>query len=140
MNRFLNILRRGAVYTTLILIVFYLFTFVIAMKMPGISAQNFFLILGFGMAFSFSLELFTIKRWKPMLKYGVHYVSLVLCFVALYLLSGNYASRGGSSLFVASVLFTVAYAAVAVPTALIKGRYARKRAQSNPSAYKSIYN
>ena len=140
MNRILNILRRGAVYTTLILTVFYLFSFVLAMKMPGISAQNFFLILGFGMAFSFSLELFAIKRWRPMLKYGVHYVSLVLCFIALYLLSGKYGSRGGSSLFVASVLFTVAYAAVAVPLALIKGRYASKRAQSNPSAYRSIYN
>ena len=139
MNKFLNILRRGAVYTTCILIVFYLFSFILPLKLPGISARYFFLILGFGVAFSLSLEIFSIKALKPLLKYGIHYVTLVLCFVALYLLSGNYGQRGGSSLFVASVLFTVGYAAVAVPMALIKGRYARKRAESNPTAYKSIY-
>ena len=139
MNKVLNILRRGAVYTTCIMTVFYLFSFILPLTLPAISARYFFLMLGFGMAFSLSLEIFSVKKLKPSVKYAIHYVSLVLCFIALYLLSGNYAQRGGRSLFVASVLFTVGYAAVAVPMALIKGRYARKKAQSNPSAYKSIY-
>jgi hypothetical protein len=39
MNKFLNILRRGAVYTTCILIVFYLFSFILPLKLPGISAR-----------------------------------------------------------------------------------------------------
>ncbi len=139
MNKVLNILRRGAVYTTGIMIAFYLFSFILPLKMPGIGARYFFLILGFAMVLSLSLEIFSIKALKPIFKYGIHYVSLVICFILLYLLSGNYEARGGSSLFVASVLFTIGYAAVAVPAALIKGRYEKKREESKPSAYRSIY-
>ncbi len=139
MKKILHILRRGAAYTTGILAVLYLFSFILPMDAPVIGAKNFFLILGFAEVLSLSLELFSIRALKPVLKYGIHYVTLTASFILLYLLSGNYAERGGSSLFVAIVLFTVGYAAVAVPCALIKGRYKKKCAESKPSAYKSIY-
>ena len=139
MKKILNILYRGAVYTTGIMTAFFLFSFILPLKMPVISAHYFFLILGFAMALSLSLEIFSIKALKPIWQYSINYTALIACFILLYLFSGNYEARGGSSLFVAIVLFTVGYAAIAVPNALIKGRYAKKREESKPSAYKSIY-
>ena len=139
MQKLWQILRRGTIYETGILIVFYLFSFVLPMEQPGISARNFFLILFFSMIFSLAQEIFSFKKLHALARYAIHFATLLVCFIFIYLLAGNYAQRGPASFFVAIVLFSFAYAVIAAISALIKSRIKEKKQKNAPSTYKKIY-
>ena len=139
MKKIWNILRRSMVYETGILFVFYLFSFILPLKQPGISARNFFLILGFSVLLSLAQEIFTIKKLPYFARYALHFAALLSCFICLYILSGNYKLRGPSSFFVAIVLFSLCYVIVALPIAMIRLKMQADAKKKAPSSYKKIY-
>jgi len=139
MQKLLNILRRGLVYETGILIVFYLFSFLLPMEQPGIDARYFFLILAFSMIFSLAQEIFAITKLHVLARYALHYAALLASFIFIYFFAGNYAQRGLTSFFVATVLFSLFYVIFAALITLIRGKIIAKKQKSAPSAYKKIY-
>ena len=139
MQKLKDIIRRGLIYETGILIAFYLFSFVLPMEQPGISARYFFLILGFSMIFSLAQGIFSIGRLPVFARYALHFASLLVCFIFIYCFAGNYADRGPSSFFVAIVLFTLAYVIIAAICALIQGKIKAKKQKAAPSTYQRIY-
>ena len=138
MQKLLHIFRRGTIYETGILIVFYLFSFFLPLEQPGIGARYFFLILAFSMVLSLAQEIFNLKTIKVFVRYTLHFSVLLASFIALYLLTGNYDQRGPSSFFVAIVLFTVGYVIVALPIALIRAKLKANKKKAS-STYKKIY-
>ncbi len=139
MQKLLNILRRGLVYETGILVVFYLFSFVLPMEQPGINARYFFLILVFSMIFSFAQEIFSISKIHILARYALHYAAFLASFIFIYFFAGNYAQRGATSFFVATVLFSLAYVFFAGLIALIRNKLNAKKQKSAPSTYQKIY-
>ena len=139
MQKLWQILRRGAVIETAILIVFYLFSFMLAMKQPGISALYFFLILGFSLVLSLAQEIFSIKKIPTLARYALHFSVLLIGFICLYIFSGNYKLRGPSAFFVAIVIFIFCYALVAFPVAMIRAKMRADQQKKAPSTYKKIY-
>lgn len=139
MQKLLNILRRGLVYETGILIVFYLFSFMLPMEQPGIDARSFFLILAFSMVFSFAQEIFSVAKLHVLARYALHYATLLASFIFIYFFAGNYAQRGATSFFVAIVLFSLFYVIFAAVFALIKAKMKTEKQKSAPSSYKKIY-
>lgn len=140
MAKALNIFRRCTVYLTAILTIFYLFSIIFTFSESGIIAKNFFLILGYSLILALAQDFFSIKKIYISLQYGLHYATLTVFFIFLYLLTGNYKDRGGSSLFVATVLFTVGYSLVMIPILIIKAKKSKKNAKNAPSTYRKIYN
>lgn len=139
MQKLLQIFRRSTIYETVILIVFYLFSFLLPLEQPGIGARYFFLILAFSIVLSLAQEIFNIKTIKTFVRYTLHFSVLLASFIVLYFLTGNYAQRGPSSFFVAIVLFTVGYVIVALPIALIRAKIKANKKKKAPSTYKKIY-
>ena len=139
MQKLLDILRRGLVYETGILIVFYLFSFMLPMEQPGIDAPSFFLILAFSMVFSLAQEIFSVTKLHVLARYALHYAALLASFIFVYFVAGNYAQRGLTSFFVATVLFSLFYVIVAAVSALIRGKVKAKKQKNAPSTYKKIY-
>ncbi|MBP3591535.1 MAG: DUF3021 family protein [Clostridia bacterium] len=139
MQKLWHILRRGMVYETGILVIFYLFSFVLPLEQPGIGAVYFFLILTFSMILSLAQELFSVQRLPLLARYALHFAALLTSFILLYIVTGNYAQRGPSSFFVAIVLFAFGYVIVALPIALIRGKMKAKKQKSTPSTYQKIY-
>ncbi len=138
MQKCLDIFRRTAIYLTAVLTVFYLFSLVIQMKQPAILAGYFFLIFGFCLVLSLAQELFYLPKLPVAARCALHYIALVISFIFLYIFSGNYLQRGGSGLFVATVLFSACYAAVLVPCLIIYSKKQQKKKKAeNP--YRKIY-
>ena len=139
MKKLWDILCRCSVATTAILIVFYLFSTVLPLEDPGINAKAFFLIFAFSALLSVAQELFSIKKLHIAARFALHFASLAVGFILVFILSGNYERGGARSLFVGTVLFSLCYAIIAVPAALIKSKKAAKRSKDQPSTYKKIY-
>jgi hypothetical protein len=139
MQKLKDIIRRGLIYETGILIAFYLFSFVLPMEQPGISARYFFLILGFSMIFSLAQEIFSIKKLHTFARYALHFAALLASFIFIYCFAGNYADRGPSSFFVAIVLFSLGYVVIAALCALVQSKVKAKKQKAAPSAYQKIY-
>ena len=139
MQKLGHILRRGLIYETGILIAFYLFSFLLPMEQPGIDARYFFLILGFSFIFSFAQELFSFTKIHILARYALHFASLLTSFILIYIFAGNYAQRGATSFFVATVIFSFCYVIVAAAVALIQGKCRAKKQKTAPSSYQKIY-
>lgn len=139
MQKLWQILRRGMVYETGILIIFYLFSFMVPMKQPGISAPKFFLILGFSLLLTFAQEIFTIQKMPLIARYALHFGALLTSFILLYVLAGLYKAKGPSSFFVSIVLFILGYVIVALPIAMIRAKLKAEEQKKKPSTYKKIY-
>lgn len=138
MQKCIDILRRTAVYLTAVLCVFYLFSLIVQIKQPGILAGSFFLILAFCLVLALAQELFYIRALPVAARCGLHFACFAVSFIFLYILSGNYAQRGSTGLFVATVLFCACYGAVLLPCLLIYNKRKQKK-QSARSNYQKIY-
>jgi hypothetical protein len=110
MKKLEKILLFGSSYCILILTVFYLFALISGFTSTDLSAKTFFLSLLFGMIISFMEEVYKALKIGTVFKIMIHYAVMLFAFCLIFVAGGNISASGGTSVFVAVVIFTVMYA------------------------------
>lgn len=101
---------RGCLYSAVISLVFFLFSFFGGVEDPRIPLQSYLLILLFGQIIAAADLLFRFEKLPPVLRFLLHYLVLLSAFCLIFLVSGRIVSAGSvAAVFVAIVVFTALY-------------------------------
>ena len=148
MKRFEKFILKSCAYAVLILTLFFLFTLATSFTEAAIKIGTFMLILLFGVVISTADLIFCIESVSKALRLLIHYGSLLLTFIVVFVFSGNISSSGGGAVISAIFIFTVLYAILFLIIYLIKksvGKADQKLDKRVPkkvkevSSYKSLY-
>ncbi len=143
MNHFRRIFTEACIFCTLITLVFFFFAALInevenTFGDVGLSLARYLLIVLFSFLIAGANRLFCAKGLHLALRFVLHYALLLTAFLVIFIAAGNIKISGSASVFVAIVVFTVFYAAIAgVWLALLhavrgKGKDAQGRREYTP--------
>jgi hypothetical protein len=147
MNQIKRFIASACTISTLITLLVYLVTAIIrhseGIGETGIPAVKFFLILLFSFLLAGANLLFGLKRlafiWRLLLHYSVCLVAFLVIFIAF----GNLNISGPASVFVAVIVLTVLYAAIAGAILgflyAIRAEERKEKERRESSEYRSRY-
>ena len=152
MKKIQSLLLQGAAYTVFILALFYLFASSTGYVNAAITFPTYALILCFGMIVSFVGLVFKSESLKLPIKFAIHFATLFLAFLIIFVISGNIKAQDDSVIFSSVVIFaffyiiscTMVYAAKKATAAVGKkldAKLKKKEAekQKKKGTYKPIY-
>ena len=109
MNRIEKTLLRGSGYTLLILLLFYAFSLIADLDSKSISAERFFIVLGFGMLIATAELIYDILTFNRIIKNIIHYLLLLSSFTIIFILGDFTKQKGITAVVVSLILFSVLY-------------------------------
>ena len=119
MNNITKFISKASVYTVLVLSAFYLYGGVAGLNENGIHWTRFLIIAAYSSLIA-AVEILSSKlKIKDIFKTLIQYTVLLLGFVIVFFISSNSEFKP-STLFVAFILFTVTYLAIALASLGIK--------------------
>ena len=121
MKSVINVFTRGCVYAVLLAIIVCLFGLGASVE-PSIPITQFLLILFIGEVISLSQEIFRIHALRPFLRLLIHFITLLVSFLILFLVTDKITTGGAGGIFIFVTLFTLIYAIIFAGIALIKSR------------------
>lgn len=110
MKRVENLVLKGCAYTVLITVLFFLFTLLTDFTEAAMTIGTFMLIFLFGVLISLANLLLELLPLRTVLKVMIHYATLLVTFVVVFIINGRIALGRASAVFSAIVLFTFLYA------------------------------
>ena len=99
----------GCAYTVILTFILYIFLAITGVGSSGVPFLKFLLVFGYGFLFPIANLLRNHFKSRPMPATLLHYVTLLLGFIIVYLLNAG-ASTTSGNIFVAIFLFTLVYA------------------------------
>lgn len=138
-------------FSVLILLLFFAFTASTNYPSAVINFSTFAVIVGFGFLISLASLVLQIKTLNVIVRFLIHYTTLLIAFCAIFLSIGNIGTGSSSKVFVAIVLFTIFYAVLLGISYLFKrifdffdkminSKYETKtKAEAKKETYKSLY-
>lgn len=151
MKKLHNLLLTACTYTVIVLTLFYLFAAATDFADAGIELPMFAMIFGFCALISVAGLILEIEKIKKPLRILIHYVTLFVAFLVIFVISGNISKKGPAAVFSAVVIFTFLYAVIFLICAFAKRalgaadkridkRIAKNEKNKKPKApYKSLY-
>ncbi|MBQ1260974.1 MAG: hypothetical protein IIX96_03085 [Clostridia bacterium] len=138
MQKFKKIVLNTALYTVIIMTVFYLFALISGQSEARVSAAKFFVILGFSLAISLSALVFEASV-SPLLKYITNYSVLFTAFCVIFLTSGEGVGNAFARVLIAFVIFTVFYLFFVFVYKLARARFTKTAKETEKKPYTPIY-
>ena len=138
-------------FSVLILLLFFAFAASTNYSSAFINFSTFAVIVGFGFLISLASLVLQIKKLNVIVRFLIHYTTLLIAFCAIFLSIGNIGSGSSSKVFVAIILFTIFYVVLFGISYLFKcisdflskrinPKYGTKtKAEAQKEAYKSLY-
>ncbi len=120
MKRLENLILKSCSFTVLIVIIFFLFTFVTNFTEAAINIGTFMLIFLFGAIVATANIILDIRALKFIYRLSIHYVSLLIAFLVVFVFAGKISTGGSSAIFSAVVIFTFLYTVVFLISYFIK--------------------
>ena len=117
MNRFKSIISRTGIYTVSLCLFLYVFALLISFSNATIDIGGFLVILALSFVLSAAQEVFTVKSLATPYKFLIHYCATLLSFVVIYVTRNT---TTATKVFIAIILFTIAYALICGIVYLIK--------------------
>jgi hypothetical protein len=135
-------------YAVLIVTLFFLFTLITDFTEAALRIGTFMLILLFGFIISIADLIFRTDRINMALRLLIHYASLLVTFIVVFVVFGNIAGGGGGAVISAVFIFTALYAVIFTVVYFLKrsaraadkwidNRSPKKQADKKP--YTSLY-
>jgi len=109
MKKIQTLLLKASAYTVLILALFYLFASSTGYVNAAITFPTYALILGFGTIISIVGLVFESDKFKTPVKFVMHFATLFLAFLIIFVISGNISTQGEGAIFSAIVIFAFFY-------------------------------
>lgn len=138
-------------FSVLILLLFFAFATSTNYPTAVINFSTFAVIVGFGFVISLASLVLQIQKVNLVIRFLIHYATLLIAFCAIFLSIGNIGTGSSSKVFVAIVLFTIFYFILLGISYLFKrisnfldkrinSKYGTKtKAEAKKEAYKSLY-
>ena len=121
-----SFIMEGCAYTVLLSFVLYMFLGITGVGSSGVPFLKFLLVFGYGFLIPAARLLKEKLSAKPILATALHYATLLIGFIIVYLLNTSTSTNTNGNIFVAVFLFTLLYAAIYGVKALIKHYYDKK--------------